>query len=314
MEKYKAGGKALKINPLYPATGTIIVNVNNLNDVFRTRKKFSWLRQFEPSYFVGKSWLVFELSVDKILAKKTLLSDYALAWIYFLENKNLPAARYYVNRLLAITGGDRTFSAETLYLSGLIYYESGNMERAKLEFLESLKYHKYMHESLKALARLYFEAGDINKSAIYRRVSVHAKIIDSYAVPPPLAPAEYLARLAANQKDTVALNNLGYLYWTQGNLEDAIKFISKAAELSHNHADFFGNLACLYYEAGNSEKALENLRRYYYLLPRTESYVVQQVSYGTERIILGKYLVIPPEELFEKQELEKYTGKIFGRQ
>jgi tetratricopeptide (TPR) repeat protein len=77
-----------------------------------------------------------------------------------------------------------------------------------------------------------------------------------------LAEAAFKKVLAADPRNAVALNYLGYMMADRGaRLEEALAYIKKAVELDPQNGAYLDSLGWAYYKLGNYDLAEENLRK-----------------------------------------------------
>ena len=314
LEKCARERKSVTVNPLWPSDGDILVNVNNITDIFRLRKKYDWLMQFQPVDTIGYDWLLFSLNVrpPKEGSFDTPLMNYTAGWIMSREHGDTAAGKQLAETALQqlekqpSNRENSILAARCFYLLGLIAGQHQDTRATDAYFRKSIEAYPYFHEAYDALAQLAAYKGDTQAAHTLKRFGTGWKILESYAVHLSTDTQEYERRIASDPLDHVAYNNLGFLLWMQGNTEKAIHTLERAVLLQPSFSGTYGTLASCYYEKGDWKKTAEHLNNFFVTLFKIDSSVTQTVVFGEDRIILDPVLVIPPEEVIPPEKLSSY--------
>ncbi|MBU0952619.1 MAG: glycosyltransferase family 39 protein [Elusimicrobia bacterium] len=150
--------KKLQFNPKTPVAGKIIINANNLDDVFVLNKNtHKWLRDFKPSGNIGYSWLIYDISQSdyenilknnpRVEKKQEILDSYVIKistdiYFYLEKLKTEPENPVLHNNL------------------GFVYWLKGDIDKSIAEFSKALELDPYQVEYYSNLAYVYNQKGD----------------------------------------------------------------------------------------------------------------------------------------------------------
>ncbi|MDO8734903.1 MAG: tetratricopeptide repeat protein, partial [Elusimicrobiota bacterium] len=286
--KYLEKNPQVILNPTDPTAGKILINVNNLQDVFSIEEKHRWLKNFEPVGNIGYSWLLYDIKLE----------DYKK----LLENN---PDKYYLNYLLGFLTGDKKyleksielnpgFTVSRLKLGQLLSSENKN-NQAISEYKKILAKNPNNYLAYRYLSEEYKKIGN-NLAAEYERRYKVAKILSSYIVGISTAENYYKNEVEKNPKDAKSINNLGFIFWMKDDLDKAIFYFEKAVQLHPNFIDYLGNLAAVHREKGNIKKYYELKNEYYQRYNLISSARVSQIQYGDDKMILEDVFILPVDE------------------
>lgn len=288
--QYLNRNPTVKVNPEDPLPGSYVVNVNNLQDVFRIKDQHRWLRYFKPAGYLGYSWLIYNVKADDFRK---------LA-------ESLPANAY-VKYMCGYATGDVRMLAEASALDpGLsdarqklaeYYISKGENGKAEEQFREIIKYDPGHYMAYRYMGWLLGKRGRWDEAKKYDHEYKVMRALSSYAVKVSTDEAVYRAELEKDPSDAKAANNLGFVLWMKGDTAGASEFFKKAYTLKPNFLDYLANLLVVYDERGLKESAeykdlLAEYRRKY-SLPSTSR--VSIVQYGDQRMILEDVLLLTAE-------------------
>ncbi|MFA5778744.1 MAG: glycosyltransferase family 39 protein [Elusimicrobiota bacterium] len=300
--KYLKKNPEVKLNPVEPTVGKILINVNNLQDVFSIEEKHRWLKNFEPVGNIGYSWLLYDIKLDD----------------YKKLSKKIPGD-YYFNYLLGFLTGDKKFLEKSIELNpgftdarlklGQLLSSENKNEQAILEYKKILEENPNNYLSYKYLSEEYKKTGNNLPSpfsrafqkgrglaAEYERRYKVAKILSSYIVVISTAENYYKNEVEKNPKDAKFINNLGFIFWMKGDLDKAIFYFEKAVQLRPNFIDYLGNLAAVHREKGDRKKYYKLRNEYYQRYNLISSARVSQIQYGDDKMILEDVFILPVDE------------------
>lgn len=128
-------------------------------------------------------------------------------------------------------------NAESHYLLGCYYEQSGRLEEAKKEFAKTIEIEPGNAAAFNAIGVILDEQGEYVKAREF-----------------------YSAAIKLSPNLDYAYNNMGYSFLLDGKYEDAIDNFKKAIDLNKDNPRFHSNLALAYAEIGLYESALKEFR------------------------------------------------------
>lgn len=140
---------------------------------------------------------------------------------------------------------------------GVLYLDTGEIDKAKNEFEKALKINENYAASINNLGTVYLKKGMRNKAYdLYKKaIAIDDNQVDAHSNLGALftedgefdkAIEEYKKALKLNPSDKKALNNLGVIYFLKGINEEALTLLEKAVKLEPNNADAHNNLGSVY--------------------------------------------------------------------
>ena len=150
--------KQLQFNPKTPVAGKIIINANNLEDVFVMDKNtHQWLRDLRPSGNIGYSWLIYDISqgdYDNILKNNPVLEKKPEILDSYVT-KNSTDTKFYLEKLK--TNSENPVLHNNL---GFVYWLKGDIDKSIEKFSKALELDPYQIEYYSNLAYVYNQKGD----------------------------------------------------------------------------------------------------------------------------------------------------------
>lgn len=286
--KYLKQNPEVKLNPVEPTVGKILINVNNLQDVFSIEEKHRWLKNFEPSGNIGYSWLLYDIKPDdyKKLSEK-IPDDYYLNYLLGF----LTGDKKYLEKSIELNPG---FAAARLELGRLLSSDDKN-DLAISEYKKILEINPNNYLAYKYLSDEYKKIGN-NLAVGYEKRYKAAKILSSYIVGISTDENYYKNEVEKNPENAKFTNNLGFVLWMKGDLDKAVFYFEKAVQLQPNFIDYLGNLAAVYRDKGNIKKYYELRNEYYRRYNLISSARVSQIQYGDDKMVLEDVFILPVDE------------------
>ena len=315
---YQAEHSNLIVNPTpNPAEGLIACNANNYQDVFRIRRNFEWLHRFSPEDRITPSWLLWKLDLQKFVdwaasEPKNQLAAYALGCVYF-NRSNYQEAQAAFERARTLDPDD----PRPLWMIARIELMSGLTQQAEQHLIDAVSKKKFSPEPYQELRSLY--KAEIQAAADQPTVRIAAQnaltgvehrflvrlSLSSYdTLPQEMNPAsvkteEYVsllhnAEVAGDQFESARIhNNLGFLFWSTGQFDEAETHLRRAMEQQPDYLDPKLTLAELLQERGEIDEAQQLRSECTAKGADIYSYYNYFVGYGTEIVSLGNSLALP---------------------
>jgi 4-amino-4-deoxy-L-arabinose transferase-like glycosyltransferase/Tfp pilus assembly protein PilF len=288
--QYLQKNPTVKINPEEPLPGSYLINVNNLQDVFRIKDQHRWLRYFKPAGYVGYSWLIYDIKADDF--RKLAAS--------------LPANAY-VKYACGYATGDIGMISEAVALDpGLsdagqklaeYYLSKGENGKAEEQFRAIIKNDPGSYMAYRYVGWLLGKKGKWEEARAYDRAYKAARALSSYAVKVSTDESIYRENIKREPADAKSWNNLGFVLWMKGDPAGASDCFKKAYSLKPYFLDYLVNLLVSYDERGMKKSAeyLDLVAEYRkkYSLPSTSR--VSIVQYGEHKMILEDVLLLTAE-------------------
>ncbi|MFQ5900622.1 MAG: tetratricopeptide repeat protein [Thermodesulfobacteriota bacterium] len=291
--------EALKMPACYPAIGKIAIQSNKLQGAFYRDDCYGWLRRFKPTDYIGYSIPVFDLTVEDfertvLESPKDASAHTALGWIYyqigFKDNgiKELDKAIIEDPTLI-----------KAMIMKGIIYYNEYRYEQALFEFRRAIDIDPRDPKVRYWLALTYDKMGlsDVVTRSAYK-MAVAMDALSWYDKDIDIGRASYQRRLEKDPDNPKLHNNLGFLYWFEGEPDAAIEEFKKAIVLCPNCGDVYGNLAYVSFEIGEYKTALYFLQKHERLMYSSNRHFASRVNFGTNvretTFMLDDWLILPP--------------------
>lgn len=226
----KSSNRLIKEGPGWmPTTGRIAVNAMDLKGYPGTWKGHEWITAFKPVDWLGNTYRIYDLKTgdfEKIGLNNPVQRSH-LGWIHLQQGRINDALRVF---------------RETRHVLGEAYglLELGDLAGAQKFCLNS-------PDDPKVLEILCFtleQRRSLEEAQAWYLKRLAAEVEGAYLAPIP----ETL------NKDSISLNNSGYLAWKGGDKNNAISFFKNAIKKDPLFADPYGNLSALY--AQSCEHAL----------------------------------------------------------
>ena len=279
----------IKFNPPEPSTGRFLINVNELQDVFRLYEKNRWLRMFKPSGNIGYSWLLYDIKLQDF---KNLL------------DRNPEDA--YLNYCYGCASGNMDFLTKAIQLDShlegareelaSLCIAANNLPAARKECEQLLRIAPRNYTACKHLSSLYEMTGNTALAKKYKKEYKIAKILSSYSVFVSTDENYYRRKIEANPEDAESWNNLGFTLWMKNDLDSAIDKFKKARSLKPNNINYLGNLIVACGEKGLQQDYTALRQEYAARFGLIESERTMEIQYGDDRMVFEDVLVLPVEE------------------
>lgn len=243
---------------------------------------------------VGYSWLVFDLKEEdfqKVVADDPADADahYALGWVYLQRLKYREAHDEFQAALSLNPGHAKTYNAMGLFQLG-----EGSLAKAIANFRKTLEIEPSFVEARRNLSLVYAEAGRFDEAETVYKQAVVQEIVNSYVRGIPLDARSYEEMLMVEPQDPMPYNNLGFLHWKEGRLDEAIHFFQQALERDPDLLATYGNLVVVYEERGDFDEAIRSLQAYEDLSRLARAHRSYGTSFLGEQLNLGDTFEIFP--------------------
>ena len=306
--KYYETHQSKKFNPgKYPVTGDIMVNANNVQDVFRLRRDYKWLSGFKPAGNIEYAWLIYKLSVEDYenLAKKYPGNPdylYYLSCIYY-TNGMMDKCRDTIDRVLKLNPG----YADAYNLLAKLQITKNDSVSAKQNLELAIKYNPEGSEYYSNIAWLYDRLRMPEKARLYNKLSEVTKFLGWYVVKPSTSAEYYLEKINKYPDDARWYNDLGVVCWITGDLDKAVSYLKKSIELDSYQIDYLNNLAYVYFEKGEYQAALDYISKYENLQAKTAGKMAYYIQYGKDLLIFDSNILVLPG--ISREDVKKVMEK-----
>ncbi|MBN1794332.1 MAG: tetratricopeptide repeat protein [Candidatus Omnitrophica bacterium] len=292
----EAARETVYVNPVTPVTGKVIVSVSKYQNYINPEKQFLWLHGFEPSGYIGYSWLLFDLAPEdfiKRLERDPGNLDYRITLAELCVNMNrLPLAQ----RTLTAAEGTSVREPKFWVLLGRIFLARGFTGEAVTSFNEGLALRKADVSCLNGLTWTMAQIADSAELTALERKRLVARAFQRCWREPPGEIRAYEEWIGKGERIPWAWNNLGVLYYGDGRLDESEKAFRKALEADPFFTDSLANLLVLYEERNAVEAWEDTFQRYAELAGTTREHIQPRLYHGAGTVI-GSSLVlrwIPP--------------------
>jgi tetratricopeptide (TPR) repeat protein len=307
--KYMDSDQTLKFNPgQIPTTGHVIVNANNLQDVFRLRTKYDWLRKFKPISNVEYAWLVYDIKPSDFeqFVKDNPVdasNHYNLAYIYYSQGKISDSIKE-LNEAIKL---DPNYSYAYNML-GKIYFNRGDKNNGIKCFNEAMRSDSLFSEPYKNLSIIYNSLGNKTESERLYKLAILSEILDSYVIKPASTSAQYYADLIVKYPDNPKLhNNLGVMLYYEGDINKSIAEIKTAINLDPYQGDYYANLAYVLAQKGDFVAALDNITKYEHAEVKVGMKIAYTIWYGEDILRFDSSILVLP--VLSSQEIQRKLQK-----
>ncbi|OGS20559.1 MAG: hypothetical protein A2252_09885 [Elusimicrobia bacterium RIFOXYA2_FULL_39_19] len=286
-------GKQIIFNPRIPVAGNIVINANNLQDVFKIRKTHRWLKFFKPSGNIGYSWLVYDLKIEDFenLVKEYPQDSYArycLGSACSVAGRNSEALEQFAQSIKLNPEDPYVYNS-----LGQLRFFMGNIADAERQYLTAVKKDELLPDSYQNLAELYGKTGrQAKQKEFQKRYNVY-RALDAMAFKTPVTVSYFSDKVSREPENPVYHNNLGFAYIKEGGVDKAIAEFSKALELDPYQLDYYANLVYAYNEKGDLAKAKELMQLYLKYQGTAKIKTAYFIQYGEDKVVLDSILLLP---------------------
>lgn len=291
---YEKNKKDIKIDPpCSPAVGKYLINVNDLLDTIRLYDCHNWLGKFMPDDNISYTWLIFNITFDKIKrlsgSQSQDVIDYYMASALFHKGRYNKSSEYIQK---AIKGNPHE---STYYnLSGKISMKQGDYETALTQFYSSLEFGAGSVAALKNISEILEIKGDYREANNYYNRAIRHEIQTNYPFPIEIDSDYYKNLLVSSHSKSKYINNLAVSLWMEERGSEAASLLNGLIDDDPYFMESYLNLASMYTVEGNDSIARAVMQRYSHYVNDINARSVAIISYGKDRIILDDILVLFP--------------------
>lgn len=281
-----------------PVTGRIPVVADELQGTFQGRPELDWLWGFEPADEIEYGTLIYEVHLTDYEARVAHSPrDASVHWALasaLLDRGDLNLALAEAQRAASLDPS----SAPARLLTGMVLLRLGRVPEAAADFERAASLDPTDPEPPRRLAFIDETEGRTSQAETRRRLAVFLEMRARYREHPPesdpgLIESELVSAPAGDGRAAL-LNNLGVLFWRDGEDVEAVQLLQQSLAEWPGSVDTRSNLAFVQLWAGNMREAVAQTGQARELEKEGRRRAAVLTVWRENEILAGERWALPP--------------------